>query len=192
MLEGKQAVFCDGTEFCVILQVKAHLSRIRYTQEYDLLTAAKHYMTEEEAEARNIDPLSIASIVSPYVMEDTPKLTKAEKTERKNAFCAACFAVATEEGMDIIVRAADKKKNGTLMKNRIVHIATLQMVNQRANTWELFAKAMDDINLEIGIRKIVCKASEIDRIQGHINGQQDLAVINEDFKKLCTEMRNDL
>lgn len=186
MLEGKQDISLNGNDFFIDSQVKQQMSKVRYTQSYDLLIAAEHYMTDEEAEARHLDPLSVASIVSPYVMEDTPELTEEEKRMRKEAFCRACYAAATVEGMELILQSAPKKKNGLLAKNRIVHIATLQMVDQRANTWELYAKAIDETTLEIGIRKIVCKESEINRIKGYIAGQQDLFEINNDFKQICT------
>ena len=185
MREAKYVIEIGNIRFTVLNNVKQHMKKVRYNQLYDLLVAADHYMSDDEAEALGIDPLSIASYISPYVKENAPQLTADQIAERKQMFTSACYAAASIAGMKIIVQSASRKKDGTFTKNRIVHIATLQMVDQRANTWELFAKAVDDMTLEIGIRKIVCKDSEIERIKGLIGGQQDILATDHDFKTLC-------
>lgn len=186
-LEGEHTIICGGRTIVAINNVKKQMRTVRYNQKYDLLTAADYYMSSEEAEENGIDPLSVVSFATPYVKEAAPLLSAQQINERKLWFIAACSAAATQSGMEIIVQTASKKKDGTLMKNRIVHIATLQMVDQRANTWELYAKAISDTIIEIGIRKTVCKDSEISRIKGIPAGQQDLADVSTAFQAICAE-----
>lgn len=190
LLEGKYTITAGNKQFVVINNIKQHMKKVRYNQTLDLLIATNYYMSDEEAESRGIDPLSIASYITPYVKEDAPRLTNEQITDRKQQFTAACYAAASIDGMKIIVQAASKKKDGAFAKNRIVHIATLQMVDQRANTWELYAKAVDETTLELGIRKIVCKDSELDRIKGFLVGRQDLLFADSNFKALSDSIHS--
>ena len=153
MIEGKYTVLCDGMAFAVQNNIEQSRKKLRYTQKYDPQTAAGNCYSEEEVNQLVTDSPYPVSGVKDWVKESTPVLTATEKKARKNAFLFICYTAATPEGMNLLVRAASRKKDGTFIKNRVISIAKLQAVSERGETWEAYAKAIDSMTLELGVRK---------------------------------------
>ena len=127
-------------------------------------------------------PYAVSS-VKDWVKESTSVLTAAEKKARKNAFLFICFTAATPEGMTLLVRAASRKKDGTFIKNRVIPIAKLQAVSERGETWEAYAKAIDNTTLELGVRK---KEFDLYRLRaGAGEAPCDFIDQSDVFKTLC-------
>lgn len=183
LLYGTHTISYAGQKFTVKNDVHSEMDRITYNQNYDISAAANSYIWQETV---------ISSCMSPEEVERCQKgynwLQKADRKKREDAFILACYASATQRGMELIVQGMAKDKDGLLVEKQSFPIATMQMKNDRDNTWHIYAVPIGKDSLKIGIKRIKCTDAEIARMRGDSpDAPRDLIDISEEFRQLAKQ-----
>ena len=132
--------------------IKRALNDSSYYEYCDMYVAMEHFLSTEEVEERIklADPgqhSDAAYYATPEIDWDAPKLSAEQKALRFLLLAKAADTFLQGEYLKEIVAAMPKKKNGTLMKNRVTRIASGNMVTKEAKVLELAAKADSDTSI---------------------------------------------
>ena len=140
-----------------------------YDTLYDPIDAAE----KSESEMHGIDEGS-GSFIGYSVPRDTETLSDEQIHTRALIFLKVCILCSEEQIAKCIAEAAPKKKNGTLAKNRITHIATLFCSTSFCEAVELVGIAKDDTELQVVIRDTSLNYHTIDSVYSDLASTTDL------------------
>lgn len=125
---------------------------------YDMYDAMDHYLSKEAVAARiNIfddGHTDAAFYAKPEIDRTAPSLTKEQVATRLLLLLTVVDKCLNDDVLKQIIASMPKKKDGTLMKNRVTRIASGNIVSQDAEVLEFTAKAdaENSIILSVGYR----------------------------------------
>lgn len=195
-IREKRVIPFAGREYtveCIIRNnTKERMERESLRKALDIADRVKSAFWWESPQIAALSPAEAAAIPYNYTpLWACHSLNADEKAARVKAFCAACLAAATLEGMTLILQAIPKNEDGSLIELKNLHIATLQMVTDDKVSRELRAWAVSAFELRIDMRDLAYSLDYESRMRCTKNTDPfctpDLIDASEAYRSLCRQ-----
>lgn len=109
---------------------------------------------ETNGEPQYADPMFDLKVIEEH------RLSKKQVQQRVEFITAVANLINNQEAMEAIVKAATKKKNGTLHKGRVLKIASTGIAGMMPYVYALVARNKDDRTISITFEEVTCKEGD--------------------------------